>query len=32
VVCSPPEALAARVRGDVAKWRDLARRVDIRAE
>jgi tripartite-type tricarboxylate transporter receptor subunit TctC len=32
VVCSPPEVLAARVRGDVAKWRDLARRANIRAE
>jgi tripartite-type tricarboxylate transporter receptor subunit TctC len=32
VICSPPEALAARVRSDVAKWRDLARRADIRVE
>ena len=32
VVCSTPEVLAERVRGDIAKWRDLARRADIRAE
>lgn len=32
VVTSPPEVLAARVRTDIARWRDLARRTGIRAE
>jgi tripartite-type tricarboxylate transporter receptor subunit TctC len=32
VVASPPEVLAARVRSDIAKWRDLAQRANIRAE
>ena len=32
IVCSPPEVLAARVRSDLAKWRDLALRGNIRAE
>lgn len=32
VVCSTPDVLAARVRGDIAKWRDLGRRVDIRVQ
>lgn len=32
IVCSPPEALEARVRSDLAKWRDLALRGNIRAE
>ena len=32
VVCSTPEVLASRVRGDIAKWRDLGRRVDIRVQ
>jgi len=32
IVCSPPEVLAARVRSDLAKWRDLALRVNITAE
>jgi tripartite-type tricarboxylate transporter receptor subunit TctC len=32
VVTSTPEVLAQRVRSDIAKWRDLARRADIRAE
>jgi tripartite-type tricarboxylate transporter receptor subunit TctC len=32
VVTSTPEVLASRVRSDIAKWRDLASRVDIRVE
>ncbi len=32
VICSPPEALAARVRRAVAKWRDLARRAALRVD
>ncbi len=32
VVTSTPEVLAQRVRSDIAKWRDLASRVDIRVE
>jgi len=32
VVTSGPEALAARVRTDIAKWRDLATRTNIRVE
>lgn len=32
VVTGTPEALAARVRSDIAKWRDLAARANIRAE
>ena len=32
IVCSAPDVLAARVRSDLAKWRDLARRANIRAE
>jgi len=32
VVTSPPEVLAARVRSDIAKWRELATRVNIRIE
>jgi tripartite-type tricarboxylate transporter receptor subunit TctC len=32
VVTSTPEVLAARVRADIAKWRDVARRANIQAE
>ena len=32
VVTSPPEVLAARVRSDIAKWRDVAQRANIRIE
>jgi tripartite-type tricarboxylate transporter receptor subunit TctC len=32
VITSPPEVLAARVRTDIAKWRDLAQRANIRIE
>lgn len=32
IVTSPPEVLAARVRADIAKWRDLAARAGIRIE
>ncbi|WP_270937475.1 Bug family tripartite tricarboxylate transporter substrate binding protein [Falsiroseomonas oryzae] len=32
IVTSPPEMLAARVRADIAKWRDLAQRANIRIE
>lgn len=32
VVTSTPEVLAARVRSDIARWRDVARRADIRNE
>ncbi len=32
VVASTPEVLAQRVRSDIAKWRDLAQRANIRAE
>jgi len=32
VVTTGPEALAARVRTDIAKWRDLATRTNIRVE
>jgi tripartite-type tricarboxylate transporter receptor subunit TctC len=32
VVITGPEVLAARVRSDIAKWRDLAQRAHIRAE
>ena len=32
IVTSPPEVLAARVRADIAKWRDLSARVGIRIE
>jgi tripartite-type tricarboxylate transporter receptor subunit TctC len=32
VVVSGPEALAARVRADIAKWRELAARANIRVE
>ncbi|WP_237213554.1 Bug family tripartite tricarboxylate transporter substrate binding protein [Falsiroseomonas oryziterrae] len=32
VVVSTPEVLAARVRSDIAKWREVASRADIRAE
>jgi tripartite-type tricarboxylate transporter receptor subunit TctC len=32
VITSTPEVLAARVRTDIAKWRDLAQRANIRIE
>ena len=32
VITSQPEVLAARVRTDIAKWRDLAQRANIRIE
>ena len=32
LMMSTPEAFAERIRADIAKWRDLAARVDIRAE
>jgi tripartite-type tricarboxylate transporter receptor subunit TctC len=32
VIASTPEVLAARVRSDIAKWRDLAQRANIRVE
>jgi tripartite-type tricarboxylate transporter receptor subunit TctC len=32
MVASTPEVLAARVRSDIAKWRDLAQRANIRVE
>jgi tripartite-type tricarboxylate transporter receptor subunit TctC len=32
IVTSPPEALAARVRADIAKWRDLSARSGIRID
>jgi tripartite-type tricarboxylate transporter receptor subunit TctC len=32
VVTSPPEVLAARVRADIAKWRELSARANIRIE
>jgi tripartite-type tricarboxylate transporter receptor subunit TctC len=32
LVVSSPEAFAAQIRGDIAKWKDLAERVNIRAE
>jgi len=32
IVASGPEALAARVRADIAKWRELAARANIRIE
>lgn len=32
VVTSTPDVLAARVRNDIAKWRDVARRANIRIE
>jgi tripartite-type tricarboxylate transporter receptor subunit TctC len=32
VITSPPDVLAARVRSDIAKWRDLAQRANIRIE
>lgn len=32
VVTSTPDVLAARVRNDIAKWRDVARRANIRNE
>lgn len=32
IVASPPEALAARVRADIARWRDLVARTGIRAD
>ncbi len=32
LVASTPEEFAARIRADIAKWRDLAARADIRAE
>jgi tripartite-type tricarboxylate transporter receptor subunit TctC len=32
LVVSTPEEFAARIRADIAKWRDLAARVNIRAE
>lgn len=32
VICSAPEVLAARVRSDIAKWRDVAQRANIRIE
>lgn len=32
LVISSPEAFAAQIKGDIAKWKDLAERVNIRAE
>jgi tripartite-type tricarboxylate transporter receptor subunit TctC len=32
VITSTPEVLAARVRSDIAKWREVAQRANIRAE
>jgi hypothetical protein len=32
LVVASPAAFAARIRGDIAKWKDLAERVNIRAE
>ncbi len=32
IVASPPEVLAARVRSDIAKWRELAARANIRLD
>jgi tripartite-type tricarboxylate transporter receptor subunit TctC len=32
VVTSTPDVLAARVRSDIAKWRDLAQRANIKVE
>ncbi len=32
VVCSTPDVLAARVRRDIAQWREVARRADIKVE
>ncbi|NGM22354.1 tripartite tricarboxylate transporter substrate binding protein [Roseomonas stagni] len=32
IVTSPPEVLAARVRADIAKWKELAQRANIRID